>query len=259
MKLIDTHCHLEWPTYDKILDEVIKRAKDSGIKAIITSSVIASLSSKVLELAERYKNFVYPCLGFAPSETAENPESFLDFMKFAVDHADQFKAVGEVGLDYYWVKEKEKRKFSEECFKKSISLANKLRKPIVIHCRDAEKRAIELLEENYTGDKVHMHCFSGSTKLIERCVKNGWFLSVPTSVVNRKSHKILAENVPLEQMMLETDGPFLSPIPGQKINESKNIEISAKFIAELKNINVEEIAEITTENAVKFYTLNNLK
>ncbi|MCP4762817.1 MAG: TatD family hydrolase [archaeon] len=255
MRLIDVHSHLEWDKFNKNLDSVIQRSKDAGIIAIITSSVTTKLGYKVLKIAEKYKNYVFPCCGFGPSETKRNPDSFQAYLKFAKENSDKFLAIGEVGLDYYWIKDKNQRKYSEECFLKAINLSNELKKPIIIHCRDAEKRTIELLEEHYIGNKVHMHCFSGPKDLIERGLNNGWMFSVPTSVVNRKYHRILAEVVPIEQMMLETDAPFLSPIKDKKMNESKNIVLSAEFISKMKGIDIELLAEITTKNALEFYSI----
>ncbi len=100
-----------------------------------------------------------------------------------------------------------------------------------------------------------MHCYSGPPYLIKRALKNGWYFSVPTSVVNRKYHQVLAENVPLERMFLETDAPFLSPIKKEKLNEPKNIALSAAHIANMKNTTLENVAETTTENAIEFYSL----
>ena len=256
MKLIDVHCHLESQRYQKIMDKVINGAKERGIISIITSSVYLNTAETVLELANKYKNYIFPTLGFAPSEVVKRPKTFEPFLKFAREKTDSYIALGEIGLDYYWVKDKEGQKLQEECFLKLIELANEIKKPIIIHCRDAEKRTIELIEQYYKGDKVHMHCFSGPVELIERGLKNGWYFSVPTSVVNRNYHKNLAKAVPLERMFLETDGPYLSPIKKVRMNEPKYISISAEYIADMKGVSVEEVAEKTTQNALDFFGIN---
>ncbi|MHA1729897.1 MAG: TatD family hydrolase [Promethearchaeota archaeon] len=255
MRLIDVHSHLEWQNFHGKLDNVIINAKNAKLIAIITSSISLDMAPVALKIAERFRNYVFPTLGFAPSETKKRPKTFNNFLQFVKNNSEKIIAVGEVGLDYYWIKDREERKFSEECFIKSIQLSEKINKPLVIHCRDAEKKTIELLEEHCSHDNVHMHCFSGTAIHIKRCIKNGWIFSVPTSVVNRKSHKNLAKEVPIERMMLETDAPFLSPIKSEKLNEPKNIAISAKYIAELKGIKVEELAEITTKNALEFFSI----
>lgn len=257
MNLIDTHSHLEWPDFRNKLDQVIERARSSGIIAIISSSVFADAIQDVLNIADKYKNYVFCSCGFAPSEFGKRSHTFqkyIDFLK-KEDNYKKFVAIGEIGLDYYWIKDIPTRKLQEEKFIETLELANKIKKPIVIHCRDAESRTIELIEHYFESNMVHMHCFSGSTELIQRGVRNGWMFSVPTSVINRKYHQNLAKSVPLEQMMLETDAPFLSPIKNERMNESKNIVLSAKYIAETKGINVERVAEQTTENAIKFFSL----
>lgn len=255
MRLIDVHSHLEWPSFISSMDKVIDSAKKAGLVSIISSSIDLKSAQLTLDLSENYKNYVFASVGFSPSETAKRPKTFQSFLDFAELNLEKFIALGEVGLDYYWIRNKDQRKFSEKCFIQSIYLAEKLNKPLTIHCRDAEKNTIEILEEYSSTDKIHMHCFSGSSIHIKRCVKNGWMFSVPTSVVNRKSHQKLAKEVPLERMMLETDAPFLSPLKSEKRNEPKNIEIAVKYIANMKNINVEELAEITTQNAIDFFSL----
>ncbi|MHA1340782.1 MAG: TatD family hydrolase [Promethearchaeota archaeon] len=258
IQLVDVHCHLEWKDFANNLDAVIERAKQNGIIAIITSSVTVSSGIEALEIIEKYKGYVYGTCGFAPSEfTRKNHDKeFSKYLDFIKANVSKFVGIGEIGLDYYWIRDWDLRRYTEERFIKVLQLADKLRMPIVIHCRDAERRAIEIIEEYYSGDKVHMHCFSGAVKLIKRGLKNGWFFSIPTSAITRRNHKILAEIVPLEQMMLETDAPFLSPLKDEKRNESKNIVLTAKFISELKNISIEEVALRTTENAINFYSLN---
>lgn len=253
--LIDVHCHLEWPSFTKKLDNVINNAKQAGLIRIITSSVTPKDIKRVFEISERYPNYVTPICGLAPSEFKKHPDNLDKFLNLIEKRIDEIPAIGEVGLDYYWIKDKPTRKIMEEGFIKIIEFANRYKKPIVIHCRDAEQRTIELIEEYYSADTVHMHCFSGPPYLIKRGLKNGWLFSIPTSAINRSYHKKLAETVPLERMMLETDAPFLSPIKGQRMNEPKNIKLTAKFIAEMKGVSFEEVARITTANAKKFYSL----
>jgi TatD DNase family protein len=255
MRLIDTHSHLEWDSLNIKLDQIVQGAKENGLVGILTASVFLETASVGLEIAKKYKNFIFPCLGFAPTEAAKKPATFEPFKQFVLEHQHEMVALGEIGLDYYWVKDKDTRKDVENKFIELIQLGNKINKPIVIHCRDAEQRVIELIEEYCTHDKVHMHCFSGPTYLIKRALKNGWYFSVPTSVINRKYHQALAETVPLERMFLETDAPFLSPIKNQKLNEPKNIAISAVHIANMKNTTAENVAETTTMNAIEFYSL----
>ncbi|MHA1821462.1 MAG: TatD family hydrolase [Promethearchaeota archaeon] len=256
MRLIDVHSHLEWPSFKDNLDEIINDAKENGLIAVIMSGISYDEIERTMEILNKYKGYVYGCFGFAPSEYLHNKDTADKVKEFIDNNIDQFVGVGEIGLDYHYVKKEEDRKASEELFLDFMDIAMKHNKPIVIHSRDAEKRVIEVIEEHYTGDRVHMHCYSGPEELIKRMVKNGWMLSVPTSVVSRKVHQRLARNVPLENMMLETDAPFLPPYRKDVMkNKPGNIAISVKFIADLKQIPVEEVAETTTKNAISFYNL----
>ena len=257
MRLIDTHAHLEIDKLNKILDKVIQGAQEAGLIGILTASVWLDTAPIVLEIAKKYKNFVFPCLGFAPTEVKNKPVNFEPFVKFVKENYTKMVGLGEIGLDYHWILDKEVRKEVEKRFVELIQLGNELNKPIVIHCRDAELRTIELLEEYCASDKVHMHCFSGDVNLIRRCLKNGWYFSVPASLMSAKRpyYKKLAEKVPLDRMFLETDAPFQSPPKTKYPNEPKNISISVAQIARIKNTSTTNVAETTTNNAIEFYSL----
>ncbi len=255
MRLIDTHSHLEMNRLHKRIQEVVEGAKQNNLVGIFTASVYLETAPIALNLADQYKNFIFPCLGFAPAEAAKKPTTFEPFVKFVKENIHKMVGLGEIGLDYYWIKDKEIRKDVENKFIELIQLGNNINKPIVIHCREAEQRVIELIEEYCTQDKVHMHCFSGPKYLVKRALKNGWYFSIPTSVLSRKEYQNLADAVPLERMFLETDAPYQAPSKNLNPNEPKYVAMSAVHIANMKNTTVENIAEITTENAINFYSL----
>jgi TatD DNase family protein len=167
---------------------------------------------------------------------------------------DSIVSIGEIGLDYHWVKDPKLRDYQETAFIEFIELAKEVDKPLVIHSRKAEKEALDILESQGGVSKVLMHCFNGSVDLIDRIVKNRWLLSVPTAVVNRKNHQKIAQACPLDSMVIETDAPFLSP-DKERRNEPSKVYYSAKKIAELKQIPISEVAEKTTRNAIDFYSL----
>jgi TatD DNase family protein len=217
----------------------------------VTSSISPSIQ-KVKNIVDRYPKYVYWALGLHPPGV--NNQSVRATIKLIQKYASEIVAIGEVGLDYYWVKEKEKRNKQKEAFKEFISLAKTLGKPIVIHARDAQSDTIDILEE-MEASEVLMHCFSGSEEEAKRVLQNEWFISVPTSVVNRKVHQRMAQVVPLKQMLLETDAPYLSPVRKTR-NEPANIKLSAEKIGELKNSTFEEVAQKTTRNAKAFYKLD---
>ena len=203
-------------------------------------------------IVDRYPNYVFWALGLHPPGV--NNQSVKAITKLIEYHASEIVAIGEVGLDYYWVKEDYKREKQKEAFKFFIDLSKKLEKPLVIHARDAQTDTIDILEEKEV-EIVLMHCFSGNELEAKRVLKNDWLISVPTSVVNRKVHQKVAQVVPLTQMLLETDAPYLSPVRKTR-NEPANIKLSAQKIAEIKSTTFEKVADQTTRNARKFYKLS---
>ncbi len=249
--LIDSHCHLDWKSFNKDIDDVIQRAKENGLIAIITSSFFENFE-KTLNYAEKFKNYVFISLGLHPPQV--NINSVKRTIKLIQENANKIKAIGEVGLDYYWIKDPKKRDGQKKAFVEFINLSIELELPIVIHARNAHSDAINILENN-SASKVLMHCFSGKVIEVKRVIKNGWYISVPTSVTNRGVHQNIAKVCPLEYMLLETDSPFLSPFKKSR-NEPMNVKYSAEKIAEIKKVTVEEISEITTKNAIKFYNLD---
>ncbi|MHA1263758.1 MAG: TatD family hydrolase [Candidatus Helarchaeota archaeon] len=249
--LIDSHTHLDAKQFNGDIPQIIERAKENQVEAIVTSSITAKIQ-KVKTLINRYSNYVYWALGLHPPGV--NAHTVRIIHNLIEKHSTQIVAIGEVGLDYYWVKEANKRENQKEAFRKFIGLAQRLEKPLVVHARDAQSDALHILEEE-GAIEVLMHCFNGSNQEVNRIVKNNWFISIPTSVVNRKVHQKMAELVPLSHMLLETDAPYLSPIRKTR-NEPANVKISAKKIAEIKSTTFEKVAEQTTRNARIFYHLD---
>ena len=249
--LIDSHCHLDWKSFNKDIEDVIKRAKENGLVAIVTASFFENFE-KNLNCLEIFKKFVFISLGLHPPRV--NINSVKRTIKLIQENVDKIRAIGEVGLDYYWIKDPKKREGQRKAFVEFINLSKDLKLPIVIHARNAHKDAIDILEKN-SPIKVLMHCFSGNIPDAKRVIKNDWYISVPTSVTNRGVHQNVARMCPLEKMLLETDSPFLSPFKKGR-NEPMNVKFAAEKVAEIKNIDVEEVSKITTKNAIKFYNLN---
>jgi len=253
--LIDTHCHLDWNSYKNDLPLVIERARKNGLVAAITSTIGEEIN-ETLKIVEQFPNFVFYTLGLHPPRATH--DTFKITKKLILKHRHELRAIGEVGLDYHWVKDEEKQKVQRAIFKECILLSQELNKPLVIHVRKADDDALDVLEENVIySQKVLLHCFSGNSEHLQRALKNKYIISIPTSVTNRKVHKNSAKRTPLESMVLETDAPFLSPIENNRRNEPANIKISCARIAEIKGISFEEVAEKTTKNAIKFFDLEN--
>lgn len=251
MKFIDSHCHLDYRSFKSDVDKVIIRAKKNNIIAIVSSTIDTKIGI-ITRLKNKYKNYVFHSLGLhPPGYTKESVRRIKDLIR---DNLDTIVSIGEVGLDYHWVKDPKLRDYQEQAFIEFIELAKEVDKPLVIHSRKAEKEALDILEAQGDVSKVLMHCFNGNVDLIDRIVNNGWLLSVPTAVVNRKNHQKIAQACPLDSMVIETDAPFLSPDKVRR-NEPSKVYYSAKKIAELKQIPISQVAEKTTQNAIDFYSL----
>ncbi len=245
--MIDAHAHL-LPDFMKNIDEVIENAKKEGLQAVINSAIEPHQFPFAIQLAETHPGFIYTTMGFAPQRIKQIPfkEAFSSIRQNA-----SIVAIGEIGLDYHWIHESHWRNKQQEIFKQFIELGNALNKPLVIHSRKAESDCIEILEK-YAKVPVLMHCFAGNMSETERVIDLGWMISIPTAVINRKKHRKIARKAPLEHVVVETDSPFLSPIP-RKRNEPANIKYAIDELAKLTNTSVEEVDEITTQNAKNFF------
>lgn len=256
--LVDVHAHLDHSKFKKDLDEVIERAKKAGVKAIITSGVNSSTNRKILEIAKKY-DIVKPSFGLYPLdalakeiEIGEANGFVRDTEKIDVDaelkwiekNKDKCIAIGECGLDYKWISGKEKEQ--KNIFQKVITLVEKINKPIIIHSRKAELDVINMLESSNI-KKIIMHCFSGRKHLIKRIANNGWFFSIPPIIVRLQQFQIMAEMVNLNQLLTETDCPYLSPYPGKR-NEPSFVIETIKKLAEIKQITQEETEKIIFMN-----------
>jgi len=246
--LIDSHAHLDFPQFDSDRGNVIRRATDDRI-LIINSGIGPAGIERTIKLIEEYEG-ILATLGLSPQEF--NSDIIDETIELIRKYKKRIIGIGEVGLDYYWVKEPEKRMLELKNFKLFIELARELKLPLVIHSRDAERDVIAKLKEEDI--PALLHCFGGSPELANDAISFGCLISIPTSIVYSKKQQLLAERVPLESMVLESDAPFLALVPKER-NEPSNIRISAEKIAEIKGISKEEIAEITTRNAREFFNL----
>ncbi len=221
------------------------------LAGVIVSSARYDESVKVIETCDKHPGFLFPTLGFHPTEGTDY-EGVMELIK---ENESKIVGVGEVGLDYHWEKNPSKREAQKEIFQKFIDLAKSFRKPLVIHSWDAERECYEMVRES--GLVCVFHCFSGSRELAEEIVKNkDFFISISTQVLFSKNNRKVAKIVPIDQLLLETDAPFLSPNKEtDRRNYPWNIKLSAKKISELKFIPVEELLESAKKNAVRVFDL----
>ena len=248
--IIDTHAHLDMLNDPKL---AIEEALSVGVKKIIIPGVEPDTFEKVLDLAYKYEN-VYAQLGVHPSEAQKFND---DIAKKIIELAQDKKvvAIGEIGLDYYW--DKTFVDVQKRVFKTQIEIANMLNLPIVVHDREAHKDTFDILEQ-MGAKKVLMHCFSGSLEFALECIKKGWFIALGGVVTFKNAKKVreVALKIPLENIMLETDTPYLTPHPHRgEENAPKYIIFTAKEIANLKDTALSEVENITSKNATEFFSL----
>jgi len=258
--MIDTHCHLEQPDYDKDREEVIKRCRNQ-LQAVITSCVNPRYFKLTLQLVQQYKDFVFATAGIHPSYIKTFSHGKIrEYVDWITSKKDSIVAIGETGLDYSWVKETNWRKKQKKLFERLIEIANQLHLPLVIHSRDATEDAIAILEQ-HADEYVQMHMFTNYSCL-KRVVDNGWLISVNTLLLRSKGIKKIVRDCPLEQLMLETDSPWLGIGEDGNIkpkdvvrNEPIAVCLVGKKIAEIKKMDINQVDEQITDNAVKFFNL----
>ena len=253
MNLVDVHAHLDHDMFKDDVDQVVERAKQAGVKHILTAGVNSVTNRNILEIAKKY-DIVHPTFGLYPIdalakelEAGESTGFARDIKAFDIDkeiewiikNKDKCAAIGEVGLDFNWGREHEKKQ--RENFQKIIDMAEKIKKPIIVHTRKAELECIEMLESSKIKNIV-LHCFCGRKHLVKRAADHGWSFSIPPIIVRLQQFQIMADIVNISQLFTETDCPYLSPYPGQR-NEPANVLESIKKIAEIKKFNVEETAD----------------
>ena len=242
--LIDTHAHVDM--LEESIEETLLKMKDFGVEKVINPSVEIKTMDKIIELAHRFDN-IYAMLGIFPSE-AKTYSGEIE--KKIIDNSQNIVAIGEIGLDYYW--DKSFKEVQQEVFIKQIQLANKLNLPIVIHDRDTHKDTYDILKEYNVQSPVLFHCFSGSTEFMKECTKSGWYIAIGGVVTFKNAVKLkeVAQEVPLDKLVLETDAPYLTPVPYRgKPNTPAYVKFVAEEVARLRNMPLDELIDITTENA----------
>lgn len=247
--LVDVHAHMEFENFEDDLDEVIDRAKKSGVVAIINSGTTLERCKKTLELAKKY-DVVKASLGIYPTEATKMSEEKLEeYFEFIRKNKEKTIAIGEVGMDFY--EEENTIERQKKDFQKIIDFVEKIKLPVVIHCRKAEKEVVEMLETSNL-KRVMMHCFSGNKKLIERCEKKGWMFSIPANITFSEHFQMLVKQVSMNNILTETDSPLLPPIKGTR-NEPANVRYTIKKIAELRKLDETEVENMIYSNYQKFF------
>ena len=251
--LIDTHSHVDMLEGISI-EDAIKNAKENGVKKIIVPCAYPKDVDKIFELVNKYDE-LYGLLGVHPSEAKDWDDELIDRIK---DYSDNptIVGIGEIGLDYYW--DKSFVDLQKEVFIKQIKLANELNLPICVHDREAHKDTFDILKEYNKGSKVVMHCFSGSVEFARECIKEGWYLALGGVVTFKNAVKMkeVAADIPLEKLLLETDAPYLTPVPYRgKENQPAYVRFVAEEISKIRNVSFENIVQASSQNAEKVFAI----
>lgn len=253
--LFDSHAHLDARKFDNDRDDVIIRAKESGVSYIMNPGADFESSVKSVELASKY-DMIYAAVGVHPHDAKTMDDMILQLLK-GLTKKPKVMAVGEIGLDFHY--DYSPRDIQRKCFREQIRLAKEVNLPIIVHDRKANNEVMSILREEKAFDiGVLMHCYSGSAELASQYVHKGAYISIAGPVTFKSARKTVevVETVPLDYLMIETDSPYLTPHPYRgKRNESSYVKYVAEKIAEIKEISLEEVIEKTTENAKRYFKI----
>ncbi|XP_037342845.2 tatD DNase domain containing 3-like isoform X2 [Pungitius pungitius] len=256
---IDCHCHMSAGDFDKDIDEVVENSKKAGLLALVAVAEHSGEFEKIIELSKRFPGFVFPCLGVHPvqeiSPEQQRGASLRDLdaaLPIIEKYKDPLVAIGEVGLDFTprYVKDESDKESQRQVLIRQAQIAKELDLPLNVHSRSAGRPTIHLLREQGV-QKALLHAFDGKPSVAMEGVKAGYFFSIPPSII-RSGQQKLVKQLPLENICLETDSPALGP-EKQVRNEPKNICVSAEYISKIKGVSLEEVMEVTTQNALRLF------
>ncbi|MBE5958806.1 MAG: TatD family deoxyribonuclease [Lachnospiraceae bacterium] len=256
--IIDTHAHYDDDKFNEDRDEIINSLKEEGIDIVVNIGASLDSCKKTIELTAKYP-FIYGALGVHPSDIGDLNEESFKWLSEAVDR-EKIVAVGEIGLDYYWCDDRDEQKRQREWFVRQINLAREKNLPIVVHSRDAAKDTLDIVKAQRAGEIGGIiHCFSYGKEMAKEYLDMDFFLGIGGVVTfnNAKKIKEVVEYTPIEKIVLETDCPYLAPVPFRgKRNSSLYLPYVVKEIANIKKISEQEVIDITRKNALTVYRIN---
>lgn len=260
MNLTDTHCHLNDRKFSADLDKVVKRAEDVGVTRFINFGDTLENSAQVVDLAQKYRS-MYAGVGIHPSEIKDFDKN--NSVDKIVELAQKYRvvAIGEIGLDYHWEKTVSGKVAQEKTFIQQLDIARQLDLPVCVHERDAHGDAMRIMRKEAKGLRGVFHCFSGSLEMARELWKMGWLTGVDGPLTFKNSAKLpeVFKAAPREMILLETDSPYLAPMPNRgKRNEPAYLIEIAKALADLRGETLEEVAEYTTANAERLYKIGGI-
>lgn len=260
MEFFDSHSHYNDEKFDEDRNEIITKTYKEGITKFICVGYDIQSSKKSIEIANKYE-YIYSICGISPNDVPHNMQevekNVYEIEKLLIeDNYKNIVAVGEIGLDYYW--NKENKEIQKEMFISQIKLANKYNLPIVIHTREAIIDTLSILKEQKCTNKGIFHCCPLNCELVKEGLKLGYYISLagPITFKNSKNAEDIVKMVPLNKLLIETDSPYLAPEPKRGTrNDSRNVQLVAKKIAEFKGIPLEEVAKATYKNALDVFSI----
>lgn len=257
---VDCHCHISSGDFDKDIEEVVESSKKAGILALLAVAEHAGEFDKIIDLSQRFPGFIFPCLGVHPvqdtSPEQQRGASLQDLdaaLPIIEKYKDHLVAIGEVGLDFTprYVSGETDKESQRQVLIRQAQIAKELDLPLNVHSRSAGRPTIHLLKEQGV-EKALLHAFDGKPSVAMEGVKAGYFFSIPPSIIRSEQKQKLVKQLPLENICLETDSPALGP-EKQVRNEPKNICISAEYISKIKGVSLQEVMEVTTQNALRLF------
>ena len=254
MPIFDTHAHYDSNGFNADRDEVLSALPAAGVGLVVDPGCDAESSRKAVALAEQYPH-VYAAVGIHPEDCAGCTDADFDAIRALCGH-EKVVAIGEIGLDYYWA-ENPPREFQQAVFRRQMELAQKLDLPVIIHDREAHGDSLAIVLE-YPEVRGVFHCFSGSPEMAAELLKRGWYLGFdgPITYKNAKRAPEGAAITPLDRIVVETDAPYLTPVPYRgKRNDSRYLPYVIEKLAEWKGVTAEEMMNITWENGLRLFGL----
>lgn len=255
-ELVDTHTHLNDAKFSEDCESVIARAREVGVTRMINMGDTLASSERAVTLAEAHEG-LYAGVGIHPEEAFEMTAREDDILA-AWATKPEVVAIGEIGLDYYWEKDPDKRRLQQRIFIRQLDLARQLHLPVCIHDRDAHGDTLAILKREARGIRGVLHCYSGSLEMARELLKLGWYLGVDGPLTFKNAAKLpeIVRAMPLERLLVETDAPYMAPVPMRgKRNEPSFVRFVAAKVAELRGLSFEEVARVTTCNAENLYAL----
>ena len=254
MLLFDTHAHYDDAQFDPDREELLAALPENGVGLVVNPGCDIPTSQKALALAERFPH-VYAAVGYHPENCGPYVPEDLDTLRQLAAHPKAV-AIGAIGLDYYW-EENPPRELQQQVFRAQLQLAQELELPVIVHDREAHGDSLSIIRE-FPNLRGVFHCFSGSAEMARELVKLGWMISFTGVLTYKNARKTLetADAVPLEHLMIETDSPYMAPVPNRgKRNDSRNVSFICQKLAEVKGVSPEDCAHITMENGKRFFRI----